>query len=182
MFQAFHGLYRILRDSAYGVYEFFTETLFDQLGEEEPLSGNYRANVRRLQADLRRAKLELKAEKTKTNKLSSALQLKDSKYKTQQECTDTSLAAIVSKLLLLEGELRREKQDIDKTIEVKDKTIAWHEQRVVRLERVNMKLRQEVERLRNLYEAEKHKGSNADRTIKSAGPYSLETLNEETIC
>ena len=95
------------------------------------------------------------------------------------------MAAIVSKLLLLEGELRREKQDIDKTIEIKDKTIAWHEQRVVRLERVNMELRQEVKRLSKLYEAEKsekHKDNNVDKTIKSAGPYSLETLNEETIC
>jgi predicted ATP-binding protein involved in virulence len=91
------------------------------------------------------------------------------------------LATIVSKLLLLEGELRREKRDIEETIEVKDKAIAWHEERAVRLERVNMQLREEVERLRDLHQAERPQ-RDVDTTIKSVGPYSLETLNEETIC
>jgi hypothetical protein len=85
-------------------------------------------------------------------------------------------------MLLLEGELRREKQDINETIDVKDKTIAWQEERILRLERVNMQLRQEVTRLRYPHEGERPRDSNLDTTIKSVGPYSLETLNEETIC
>ncbi|CAB3993362.1 Hypothetical predicted protein [Paramuricea clavata] len=179
MFKVFHTLRRTLYELANGVCEFVKEILFD---EEEPLAGHYRANVRRIQAELRRAKLELKAEKTKTNKLSGALQLKDNKYKKQQEHTDASLAAIVSKMLLLEGELRREKQDINETIDVKDKTIAWQEERILRLERVNMQLRQEVTRLRYPHKGERPRDTNLDTTIKSVGPYSLETLNEETIC
>lgn len=108
--------------------------------------------------------------------------MKDNKYKKHQEYTDKSLAAVVSKLLLLEGELRREKQDIDDVIESRDKTIVRQEERMLRLELENMKLREEVARLRYAYEGGKRRDSNVDTTIKSVGPYSLETLNEETIC
>ena len=146
------------------------------------MTGHHRATVRRLQVELRKTKLELKAEKTKTNKLSGALQLKDNKYKKQQEHTDANLAAIVSKLLLLEGELRREKQDIEDAVEARDKTILWQEERMLRLELENVQLREEVARLRHTYEGQRPRVSNVDTRIKSAGPCSLETLDEETIC
>lgn len=153
-----------------------------QIVQEEQPPVHYQTNVRRLQADLRRAKLELKAEKTKTSKLSGALQLKDNKYKKQQEYTDTNLASIVSKLLLLEGELKREKRDIDETIEVKDKTIELQAERILRLERVNMQLRREVTRLKEMYESGITRDVNLDNTIRSVGLCSLDALNEETIC
>ena len=107
--------------------------------------------------------------------------MKDNKHKKQQEYIDTSLAAVVSKMLLLEGELRREKQGINDAVEARDKTIAWQEEQMLRLELDNMKLR-EVARLRYTYEGGRLRDSNVDTTIKSVGPYSLETLNEETIC
>ncbi|XP_028394666.1 uncharacterized protein LOC114518852 [Dendronephthya gigantea] len=178
MFQLFNTLQRMFYEFAHGIYEFAKEILFD---EEEQPPVHYRANVRRLQADLRRAKVELKAEKTKTSKLSSALQLKDNKYKKQQEYTDTNLASIVSKLLLLEGELKREKREIDETIEVKDKTIVLQAERILRLERVNMQMRQEMTRLKKMCEGSITR-DNLDNTIKSFGPCTLDALNEETIC
>ena len=92
------------------------------------------------------------------------------------------MAAIVSKLLLLEGELRREKQEIDDTVEVRDKTIAKQEEQILRLEQVNMQLRQKLARFRDAHEGTMPRNCNVDTTIKSVGPYSLETLNEETIC
>ena len=108
--------------------------------------------------------------------------MKDNKHKKQQEYIDTSLAAVVSKMLLLEGELMREKQVINDAVEARDKTIACQEERMLRLELENMKLREEVGRLRYTYEGGRPRDSNVDTTIKSVGPYSLETLNEETIC
>lgn len=146
---------------------------------EEALIAPQKANIRRLETELRRAKIELKAEKIKTNKLSSALKHNDSKYKKQQEATDAQLGAMISKLLLLEGELRREQQDIEETMQVKDKTISWQGQRISRLERVNAQLTQEVTQLKG---DEEDKKRAMDTTIKSVKACSLETLNEETIC
>ena len=86
---------------------------------------------------------------------------------------------MISKLLLLEGELRREQQEIEETLQVKDKTISWQGQRISRLERVNSQLKREVTQSK---EDEEDEGRGLDTTIKSVKAYSLETLNEEIIC
>lgn len=156
--------------------------VFLSIIKEQPLVGYYRTNLRRLPAELRLVKQELKAEKAKTTKLSGALQLKDTKYKKQQEYTDTSLAAIVSKLLLLEGELRQEKQDINNAMQIKDETIVRQKEHILKLEKVNMQLRHAVTSLGHAGGVERPRDSNIDTTIKSVGPCSLENLSEETTC
>lgn len=80
--------------------------------------------------------------------------------------------------MLLEGELRREQQDIEETLQVKDKTISWQGQRVSRLERINMQLKNDIAQLREKKD-ERHE---LDTTVKSVEVSPLQTLDEEIVC
>ena len=120
----------------------------------------------------------------KTTKVSSALKLNDVKYKRQQEVLDQQLESLISKLLLLEGDVRREQKEIEDTLQNKDETIAKQRQKITRLERVNAYLEREIKRLKTIEETngKGDKGSELDTTIRSARIRQLETLTEEISC
>ena len=79
--------------------------------------------VRRLHKDLVQVRTELKLERAKALDLTYALQEKEQELENHRRDYDLEMKGIISKLLLLEGDFRKEKEDITRLMAEKDTTI-----------------------------------------------------------
>lgn len=80
--------------------------------------------VKRLKNELTQVRAYLKIERVRAIDLTYALQEKDNELQHLQREYDQQMGDIIAKLLLLEGDFRKEKQEIAELLEEKDATIA----------------------------------------------------------
>ena len=74
--------------------------------------------------ELTQVRTYLKIERVRSIDLTNALQEKDNELQHLQREYDQQMGDIIAKLLLLEGDFRKEKQEIAELLEEKDATIA----------------------------------------------------------
>lgn len=79
--------------------------------------------VRRIHKEMIQVRTDLKLERAKALDLTYALQEKEQELDQQQRDYDQEMKDIISKLLLLEADFRKEKQEISRLITAKDATI-----------------------------------------------------------
>ena len=79
--------------------------------------------VRRLHKDLVQVRTELKLERARALDLTYALQEKGEELENHRRDYDLEMKDIISKLLLLEADFRKEKEDITRLLAAKDLTI-----------------------------------------------------------
>lgn len=79
--------------------------------------------VRRLHKELSQVRTDLKLERARAMDLTYALQDKEQELEQHREDYDQGMKDIISKLMLLEADFRKEKQEITRLIAAKDATI-----------------------------------------------------------
>ena len=96
--------------------------------------------IRRLNEEIKDAKKGLKEERLKCEQLLHQVKRLEDRNNQQQKDHDQQLSDVVSKLLLLEGQFRKEQQDIQNVMCAKDRTINEQRQQIKALLTANNRL------------------------------------------
>lgn len=105
--------------------------------------------IKRLQKEILQVRTDLKIQRARTLDLTYALQEKEQELEKRQKDYDQEMNDIISKLLLLEGDFRKEQAEIKTLLEARDATIESLYNEVTTKDKQIESLRKKVESLKS---------------------------------